>query len=119
MVLYFARRYYALASRLALALPDGVTQHLRPEVPLFSRELRPGIGIAEEPNTGESFGMHRCRMTAEGVLDAWAAGDQTVNGRLHAIQARFRAAGFDLDRPHLGPRSADFDKVDEEIDFDL
>jgi HopA1 effector protein family len=118
-VLYFARRYHPLAARLALSMPEEVAAGLRPETPLFARTLRPGVGIAEDPNTGESFGMHRCRLTAEGVLDAWASGVQTVEGRLRAIEARFRAAQLDLDRPHLSPGSSELEEVAEEVDFNL
>lgn len=119
MVLYFARRYHPLAARLALGMPEEVAAGLRPETPLFARTLRPGIGIAEDPNNGESFGMHRCRLTAEGVLDAWAAGLQTMDARLHAIEARFRTAQLDLDRPHLSPGSSELEDVPAEVDFNL
>jgi len=119
MVLYFARRYHPLAARLALHMPEEVAGGLRAETPLFARTLRPGVGIAEDPNNGESFGMHRCRLTAEGVLDAWAAGVQTVDARLRAIEARFRAAQLDLDRPHLSPGSSELEDVAEEVDFAL
>jgi hypothetical protein len=119
MVLYFARRYHPLAARLALGMPEDVAEGLRPETPLFARTLRPGVGIAEDPNNGESFGMHRCRLTAEGVLDAWAAGLQTVDARLRAIEARFRASQLDLDRPHLSPGSSELEDIPEEVDFNL
>jgi HopA1 effector protein family len=119
MVLYFARRYHPLAARLVLGMPEEVAAGLRLETPLFARTLCPGVGIAEDPNNGESFGMHRCRLTAEGVLDAWAAGLQTVDARLRAIDARFRAAQLNLDRPHLSPGSSDLEDVTEEVDFIL
>jgi hypothetical protein len=84
---------------------------------LFTRALRPGVGLAEEPNTGESFGMNRCRLVAEGIADAWRRGDQSLPGREAAIAARFTAAGCDLSRPHLSPDSADLPEIAQEVDF--
>jgi hypothetical protein len=71
-----------------------------PQVPLFTREAGVGVGIAESPETGESFGMNRCRLVAEGVVDAWMLGRTDQETRLRAIEKRFRAAGIDWHEPH-------------------
>jgi HopA1 effector protein family len=63
--------------------------------------------VAVDPGTGESYGTHRCRLAAEGIVDAWHAGSQDVLARLEAVAARFAAAGLDLGRPYLGPGGAD------------
>ena len=49
----------------------------------------------------QRFGTDRCRLVAEGVIDAWRAGDMTEAGRWAAIDARFSAVGLSLDRPWL------------------
>ena len=116
-VLYVARRHYGITARLVQDLPRDVAAALRPSVPLFSRPLRDGVGIAEDPGTGESFGMHRCRMVAEGIVDAWMRSDQSVEGRRAAIAARFTANGCSLDFPHLSPGSVDFSDVAMKVDF--
>jgi len=117
VVLYLARRYHQIAIRLMLDIPPAVAAGLRPETPLFTLPLRPGVGLAEEPNTGESFGMHRCRLVAEGVVDAWQRGDQSSAGRIAAIDARFTASGFSLQQPHLSPASVDFEAPLERVEF--
>jgi len=117
MVLYIARRHYGITARLVQDLPRDIAAELRPSTPLFSRPLRAGVGIAEDPNTGESFGMHRCRMVAEGMVDAWMRSDQSVEGRRAAIAARFTANGYNLDYPHLSPGSIDFSGVAMKVDF--
>lgn len=103
-VLYLARRHHDIARTLIGSFPAAI--QLRPEVPLFTLPVRDGVGMAEEPNTGESFGMHRCRMVAEAIVDLWKRGDQSTAGRLKAVEAQFRASGFDLERPYLNPGNA-------------
>jgi hypothetical protein len=104
-VLYLARRYFRICSELFVDLLPGLAGVLEADVPLFSLRLGPGLGLAEDPGNGESFGMHRCRLVAEGIADAFRKGRQQAASRLEAVEARFTAAGLDLDRPHLNPGS--------------
>lgn len=106
-VLYSARRYFAIVTRLLHAIPDEIVTRLGSATPLFTTVLRRGIGVAEEPNTGESFGMHRCRLVAEGIVDAWRQGQVSSVARLRAIAARFMSNGLRLDRPHMNSGSVD------------
>jgi hypothetical protein len=107
IVLYLARRHQQIAIRIMQRMPAEVASGLRPATPLFTLPLAPGIGLAEEPNTGESFGMHRCRLVAQAIVEAWKSGDQSPAGRLDAIAAHFTRAGFNLDLPYLSPASTD------------
>ncbi len=106
-VLYVAKRYYSIAASLVLALSEPLDAFLRAEEPMFCKTLRPGVGLAEEPGTGESFGMHRCRLLAEGIIDAWMAGSQSVEARMDAVQKRFSSSGLSLDSPYLNAKSVD------------
>jgi hypothetical protein len=117
VVLYLAKRYYDITTRIVRELPAAAASQLRPSTPLFTLPVQPGVGIAEDPNNGESFGMNRCRMFAEGIVDAWMAGDQSVGTRLNAIAARFAAGGFNFNRPYLSPGSTDLHEVLPEVDF--
>ena len=99
-VLYIGARYFAVSSRIVAHVRD-IVSHL-PDVPMFTKRLWPGIGAAVDPGTGESFGTHRCRLTAQGIVDAWQAGAQDVSTRRAAVAARFTAFGLDLARPYLG-----------------
>ncbi len=100
-VLYLGGRYFPIAARIIAALRAG--WRLDTPTPLFARPLWPGIAAAVEPGNGESFGAHRCRLTAEGIVDAWRDGPADVPARRAAIAARFAAVGLDLARPWLGP----------------
>jgi hypothetical protein len=117
-VLYTAKRYHHLVAHLVGNLPEAVAKNLQETPPLYTYSIRDGVGMAEEPNTGESFGMNRCRMVAEGIYDAWIRGSQSTGDRLNAIAARFFWNGFDLARPHLNGGSIDLPPVPEEVGFD-
>lgn len=106
-VLYVARRYFRIVARLIEEMPEGVATGLKPPQPLFSKPLRPGIGMADDPATGESFGMHRCRLVAEALFEAWQQGQHTPEARLEAVRRHFTRNGLDLDRPYLNPAAAD------------
>jgi hypothetical protein len=70
-------------------------------VPAFTREVAPGIAVADDPGDGMSFGFHRCGLIAAGIA---AAGAGDPHARLGAIIDAFLRAGIDPARPHLGPR---------------
>jgi hypothetical protein len=106
-ILYIAKRYYGIVAELLPAVHRSVRPFLEAATPLFSKRLADGLGLAENPRTGESFGMSRCRLVAEAVCTAHASGIDTAQGRLHEIAAAFAAAGVSLDHAHLNAGSAD------------
>ena len=85
--------------------------HFKPEVPLFTMQLAPGLGLAEEPNQKfaqqESFGMNRCQIVANGLLEAWQQGDNSPEGRMIAIFGQFSRLGIDDQRAYLNANSKD------------
>jgi len=82
-----------------------LADHLRGAVPLFTREIAPGLAFAESPPTRESFGMHRCGLMAEGLLWAEQRGARTVDARLAVMRERLTTYGLDLDRLERNPSS--------------
>ena len=104
-VLYVGARYFPIVARLVLQMRDRVP--LEDAVPLFTKRLWPGVGVAMEPGSGESFGSHRSRLVAEGLVEAWRHGDGRRGARLSAVAERFAAAGLDVARPWLGLGAAD------------
>jgi hypothetical protein len=105
-VLYVGRRFLPVALRLLAPLADEVERRTRPGIPLFSAPLLRGVGGADDPANGESFGQSRCRLLAGGLLDAWRAGGG-ADGRRDAVDARFRRAGLDPVAPHLSQGMTD------------
>lgn len=97
-VLYVEARHFRLAAELVLDAVEALPVPLGEDAPPLTRPLARGIGVAEEPGDGSSFGMHRCGLVAEGVLRARDGG---VEERLDAVEARFAERGVDPERPWL------------------
>jgi hypothetical protein len=70
-------------------------------VPLFTRELAPGLGLAEDPSGGLSFGQSRCRLVARGLWNGFTRGRTDREGRLAAVAEAFHEAGVDPAVPYL------------------
>lgn len=100
-VLYLRQRYYRRTEHKLAALHERLRPYLRRPVPRFTRALAPGLGIAEDPLNGESFGQNRCRLVALGLWRAFSAGKTGRNQRAAAVAATFLEAGLDPKRPHL------------------
>jgi class II lanthipeptide synthase len=97
-VLYVARADLPRVAPLLPALHAAVAAHLRAPTPMLTRRLARGLSAAEDPGDGRSFGQHRCRLVAEGLLRDGSAG-------LGAVVARFLEAGLDPRRPWLAAGS--------------
>ena len=104
-MLYVGSRYFPITAKIVSSVREKVP--LEAATPLFTKTMWPGVGAAVEPGTGESFGVHRCRLAAEGMVELGAEVSQDAPGRLAAVEARFGAAGLDLWRPWLGPGGVD------------
>ncbi|HST61090.1 MAG TPA: T3SS effector HopA1 family protein [Longimicrobium sp.] len=104
-VLYVARRSWPLVRELVAQVHRTVAGGLDADVPLFARRLARGMAAAEDPGTGESFGMHRCRLVADGLWAAWRAGRTGTRERLAAVRDAFARAGVSVDRPWLNAGS--------------
>ena len=104
-VLYVARRGWRLVRELVMEVHAAVAPQLGADPPLFARPLARGMSIAEDPGTGDSFGMSRCRMVAEGLWAAWRGGHRGTRERLEAVREAFGRGGVSLDRPWMAAGS--------------
>jgi type III HopA1-like effector protein len=106
-ILYVAKRHYRVAATLLADVYQAVRPSLKAATPLFSKPLADGLGLAEDPKTGESFGMNRCRLLAEAVCKTHDRGLDAAEARLSEVAATFATAGLSLDRPYLNGGSVD------------
>jgi hypothetical protein len=110
-VLYFERSNYEAVRQVLTSVYAQARLHFRPETPLFTKLLAPGLAVAEEPNqkfaTVESFGMNRCQIVANALLEAQQKGDESPKSRMAVIHQHFSLLGIDLQRPYLNANSED------------
>lgn len=85
--------------------------HFKAEVPLFTLQLAPGLALAEEPEQKfaekESFGMNRCQIIANGLLDAWYQDKNLPDEKLQCILKQFTLSGIETNRTYLNAGSED------------
>ena len=104
-VLYLNDEEVEAARDAIAATYQLLRDNLRPAIPLFTREIAPGLAFAESPPTRESFGMHRCGLIAESLLAAEARGVREAEARLAMLREHLTAYGLDLDRLERNPTS--------------
>ena len=106
-VLYFRRSDSEAIERVVQALYSKLPFGPRPAVPALTLRVAPGLGFAEDPGGTQSFGLHRCRLVAEGLVHAHLRGAISIRERLEVVEARFLERGILLDRPYLNPKSTE------------
>lgn len=109
-VLYVNKRFYQITSVLLARVHQAVSDHLLLDTPLFTKRLAAGLGLAEDPGNGESFGMHRCRLLAEAISAAYISPDQTATPAgnvLDTVVRQLERAGVRADAPYLNAGSVD------------
>jgi hypothetical protein len=106
-VLYTPKRRRAEVAELLPAVRAAVAEHLRPGTPALTKPLGEGIGVAEDPPGGDSFGMDRCAVLAEAMVRAFEHGRETGEDRLALVEEAFAERGVDFERPYLNAGSTD------------
>ncbi|NMG08708.1 T3SS effector HopA1 family protein [Brasilonema sp. UFV-L1] len=110
-VLYFDKNKYEIFRAVLERVYTQNQSHFQPEVPLFTKFLAPGLALAEEPDQKfgeqESFGMNRCQIVANAILETWHQGDNSPESRMTSIQQQFSLLNIELQRPYLNASSED------------
>lgn len=77
----------------------------RLEVPLFTKCIALGLGLAEQPvdviTPRESFAMHRFQAIAQGLIQAWRQNQDSGAARMRYVLQSFAAHHIDLQHPYL------------------
>jgi hypothetical protein len=110
-ILRFDKDSYELVRQVLQTVYAENKLHFQTKVPLFTKILAPGLALAEEPEhkftPQETFGMNRCQIVANALLEAHKNGDESPEARMKSILKHFNLLGIDLERPYLNPNSED------------
>lgn len=104
-VLYLADEDVDFVSDAVAAAYGALRPFVHDDVPLFALKLARGLAFAESPNTGDSFGMHRCDLIAEGLVRAHERGAADDEARLAVVRERLVEYGLDVERLAFNPLS--------------
>ncbi len=105
-VITVARSDAAAVVRVALRMRERSPLAVGGSVAAFTRELAPGIGLADEPEGGPDLGRHRCRLIAAALLAAGSGAGPAA--RRDAVLRTLVDAGLDPAALHLNPGSPEF-----------
>lgn len=110
-VLYCDRSYYPIVRQVLQTVYLDNHKHFQTQVPLFTKQIAPGLAVAEEPKhkftSQESFGTNRCQIIANGLLQSWNQQKTSPEQRLDLILQNFSFLGIDLERAFLNAGSED------------
>jgi hypothetical protein len=110
-ILYFERHNYTVIREILQGIYTEHQSYFHKKIPLFTKFLAPGISVAEQPSQKfartESFGMNRCQIVANALLEAWQNDKHSPEERISTIHEHFTRLGIDLHRPYLNPSSED------------
>jgi hypothetical protein len=107
-VLYINKKYLPQSINALVRIYNSIREFLKPETPLFAKRLVPGLSLAEDPPTDESFGQHRSRILAESIYEVYQNKDIcSAAMKVMEVKRYFKNSGIDIDRPYLNPGSID------------
>lgn len=112
-VLYINKDAFRQVISILRRLDPGLLASLGGRTPALTKVLAQGIGLAESPSSNtapmeiESFGMNRCRLIAEGIVEAYEARYLDLERRLRSVIARFERENVCMDMPYLNAVSQD------------
>ena len=114
-VVYLAKRFFRITADLMLDVHPEVAEFLNEPVPLFSKRVAKGLGVAEDPGTGESFGQSRCQRLAESVWNCHLQDEQSLEARWNEFRRLLKKSGIDSQHLHLNAGSVDWYELPPEI----
>lgn len=101
--LWLSQAGYLAAQSILTEIYQAHQPEFSANIPLFTKQLAPGLGIADVPDAPVTFGMQRCELLATGLLAAMAQGKTLAADKLGIIRQQFATASIDWLQPDLNP----------------
>ena len=105
-VLYLPADTFPALGKTLRKIAAALSGRLRRSTPALTLELTPGVGLAEDDGAGESFGVRRCGLLADSIVDCHERALAGIDEQLEAVAARFADDGVSVDAPYLDPALA-------------
>jgi hypothetical protein len=85
---------------------------LKPNVPMFSKYISKGLGFAEDPGDGTSFGISRSKLMANLLYQCYVSDIKKKNLILNAVASSFEKEGINPEFPYSSQkRLAEYEKI--------
>ncbi|MGH2667184.1 T3SS effector HopA1 family protein [Flavobacterium sp.] len=103
-VLYVEDGMMRIVKSLLPEICELMEEYLDDDVPLFTYRYNKGVGIAESPNTQESFGMNRVGIVAGALINSMQLKEPSEN-IIKQIETAFLKKGINPSTPFLNKGS--------------
>lgn len=97
-VLYLNKKSVQIVSVLLKYIFAELKDDLFEDIPMFTKKLFKGVGYAEDPGKGMSFGMSRSSVIAEALVSSYESGS---NNAFEDVLETLDKKGFVIERMHL------------------
>jgi hypothetical protein len=97
--LWLAQTSYLEVQEVLANIYQAHQAEFSPDVPLFTKQLAPGLGLAELSATPDTFGMQRCELLATGLLAAMEQDLTLAADKLRIVCRELTTAGIDWLQP--------------------
>lgn len=104
-VLYVAQEHLPQIAPLLSDIHASLGALLSDPVPALTLRIAQGLGVAEDPDDGSSFGQTRSEMIGDALLSLRVKKGFSVSQGVEAIKRGFETANLDPERPFLGEGS--------------
>ncbi|MDG4787573.1 lanthionine synthetase LanC family protein [Micromonospora sp. WMMD1102] len=110
-VLYVAGALFPAVAEVVAGCHPELDPVLGDRIPPLTAALLRGVGVAQDPGGGESFGQHRCRLLAEALCTPAARRARGPERRAAELVSWLDANGVSVVAPYRNPGSGEIGQL--------
>ena len=104
-VLYLSKKHVQIVAMILHHVIPNLEPYLVDEIPMFTKKLYKGVGYAEDPGKGQSFGMSRSSTIATALVEAFQQ-EKNAAQTFETVVNSLARKGMSLNRLHLNKHTA-------------